>query len=213
MYNLLKNTTMKKALILSIVLAAAFMTLSCEKEKWNDLTLTGKGDIVSLSLELGSFSRIELSGVANLYLSTGDEQRTTLKAQQNIIEVLTWGVSGNTLIIGLREGVSLRQHEEIRFEIKLPELSSLLHDGVGDVHLKGESQNELDIDFRGIGKVNAYELPLDHCVVLHSGIGDCRVMVNKTLEADITSIGNIFYRGNPQINCSDSGLGDLIDDN
>lgn len=204
---------MKKALILSIVLTAAFMTISCEKEKWNDLTLTGQGDLVTRSLELGSFSRIELNGVANLYLSTGDEQRVTLKAQQNIIEVLTWGVSGNTLTIGLKEGVSLRQHEEIRFEITLPELSHLLHDGVGEITLKGESQDVLGINFRGIGQVNAYDWPLDHCVVLHSGTGDCRVRVNSTLDVDIAALGNVFYRGNPQINCSDSGLGDLINDN
>ncbi len=197
----------------SIVLAAAIMTLSCEKETWNDLSVSGQGDTNTRSLELDAFSRIELHGVANLYVSSGDRQTVTLEAQKNIMEVLTWKVSGHTLSIGLKPGVSLHQHEEIRFGIELPVLSHLLHDGVGDIFLAGEAREELSIELRGIGEVNAYDWPVNHCVVLHSGTGDCRVTVNNSLEVDIASVGNVFYRGTPQINCTDSGLGDLINNN
>ena len=88
----------------SITLAAAIMTLSCEKETWNDLSVSGQGDTNTRSLELDAFSRIELHGVANLYVSSGDQQAVTLEAQKNIMEVLTWKVSGHTLSIGLKPG-------------------------------------------------------------------------------------------------------------
>jgi hypothetical protein len=204
---------MKKVIILSLVLAAGFLSFSCEKETWNALTIEGRGEVITQSLKLESFTRIRLDGVANLHIAKGDAQSVVLKAQQNIMEVLTWEVSAETLIIGLKDGLTLENHEEIRFEIQLPALTSLVHDGVGDYHLKGEVSEELDIDFRGVGHIYAYAWPVNHCLILHSGIGDCYVNIFKGLEVDLSAPGNVYYRGNPQINCTDNGLGELINDN
>ena len=205
---------MKNVILLSILLAAAVMTLSCEKETWNDPTkVTGVGEVVTLPLNLDAYSKIILEGVANLYITVGDQESTLLKAQQNIIEVLTWEVSSGVLTIGLKEGVKLHNHEEIRFELNTSALHELIHEGVGDVNFRGIGQDELEIDFRGVGNVYTYGLPVDDCVVLNSGTGDCKVRVNENLEVDISSIGNVYYRGNPEINCNDSGLGELINDN
>jgi hypothetical protein len=44
-------------------------------------------------------------------------------------------------------------------------------------------------------------------------MGDCKVRVKENLDVDISSIGNVYYRGNPEITLSDSGLGALINDN
>jgi len=205
---------MKNVILLSILLAAAVITLSCEKEEWNDPSkVTGEGEIVTLPLTLNSFSKIVLEGVANLYITVGNQESTLLKAQENIMEVLTWEVSSGTLTIGLKEGVKLENHEEIRFEISALVLSDLVHEGVGDVTFEGIGQDELNIDFRGIGMVLAYDLPVNNCVVMNSGTGDCKVRANNILDVDISSIGNIYYRGNPDITYSNSGLGDLINDN
>jgi len=205
---------MKKVILISIVLAAVSMTISCEKEEWNDLAkVTGEGDIVTRLLSLDPYSKIILEGGANLHITVGDEESTVLKAQQNIIDVLSWKVSSGTLTIGLKERITLNNHEEIRFEINTPELSHLLHQGVGDVSFEGNNQDELDIDFRGVGHVFAYGLKVDKWVVLNSGTGDCKVWVNETLEVDISSLGNVYYRGNPEITFADSGLGKLINDN
>jgi hypothetical protein len=205
---------MKQLILLSYVLAATLLTVSCEKENPNDPTsITGTGEIVNKPLEISSFSNIELNGVADLYISVGSEQSVILKAQQNIIDVMSWEVSAGTLSIGLKEGITIHNHKEIRFEIHLPALASLVHDGVGDVTLNGGNQPEMDIDFRGVGLVKAYGLPVDRCVVLNSGIGDCKVKVNSYLEVDISDLGNVYYKGNPEISVTDTGLGDLINDN
>lgn len=204
---------MKKGIILSLLLAAGFLSFSCEKETWKAVSIKGMGEVITQSLELESFTRIRLDGVANLYISKGDAQSVVLKAQQNIMEVLTWEVSAETLLIGLKDGVTLENHEEIRFGIQLPTLTSLVHDGVGDYHLKGEVSEELEIDFSGVGNIHAYDWPVKHCLIFHSGIGDCYVNILKGLEVDLCAPGNVYYRGNPQINCTDTGLGELINDN
>jgi hypothetical protein len=213
MNNTLNTITMKNSIPFALLLAAALMTLSCEKEEIQPLTISGEGAIVTQSLELDPFTSVEFKGVSNLYISNGSEQSVTLKAQQNIIDVLTWEVSASTLSIGLQEGISLNNHEEIRFVIVLPAFNSLYHDGVGEVYIEGNIQDELSIDFRGIGLVNAYDLTVDECMVITSGTGDCRVKVNSYLKVDISAMGNVYYKGNPQINITDTGLGELINDN
>jgi hypothetical protein len=205
---------MKNAIYFSLLLTATMLIVGCEKDSIKNLNkVYGTGEIVTKTLSLDSFSKIEHDGVANLYVSLGSPQSVTLKAQQNIIDVLTWEVSEGTLLIGTGENISIETHKEIRFEITVPELSSLLHDGVGDATLQGDLQNSLDIDFRGVGEVDAYSLPVNECLVLNSGVGDCKVMVNNYLEVDISSIGNVYYKGNPQISITDNGNGELINDN
>lgn len=205
---------MKHTILLSFLLTAAALTLSCEKESWIDPNrVTGEGEIVTLPLQLSSYSKIVLEGVADLQITLGGEESSVLKAQQNIVEVLTWEVSSENLTIGLKKGVSLHNHEEICFELNTPRLTKLVHEGVGEVHLAGPGQEDMEIDFRGIGNVFAYGLMVDACVVLNSGTGDCKVRVNEILDVDISSLGNVYYQGTPEINCSDSGLGQLINDN
>jgi hypothetical protein len=173
----------------------------------------GQGPVETNSLTLAPFSGIELEGVANLYITSGEEQSVFLKAQQNIMDVLTWEVSAQVLTIALKEGVSLHNHEEIRFEIQLPALDRILHEGVGDIQLQGSPQTELELVHQGVGSIDAFDWPVEQCMLFQSGTGDCFVKVNSLLEVDITGLGNVYYRGNPVISCSESGLGSLINDN
>ena len=204
---------MKKAIILPVFLAVVCMTLSCEKDRIPELYLVGQGPVETKALTLAPFSGIELEGVANLYITSGEEQSVVLKAQQNMMDVLTWDVSAQVLTIALKDGVSLRNHEEIRFEIQLPALDRILHEGVGDIQLQGSPQREMDLVHRGVGNMDAYDLPLEQCVLLQAGVGDCFVKVATNLDVDITGPGNVYYRGTPQISCTESGLGSLINDN
>jgi hypothetical protein len=214
MFNILIFKIMKQLLSLGILFAAITMTISCEKEELIDPRIvTGTGEIVTKPLSLSTFSRIEFNGLANLYVTVGGEQSLILKAQQNIIEILNWEVDAGILTIWMDEGVTIQNHEEIRFEIVVNELFSLLHDGVGDMALQGGNQESLTIDFRGVGNIHAYALPVDNCIVMSTGVGNCEILVNNYLEVDISGAGNVYYRGEPEIISTGTGLGDLINEN
>ena len=205
---------MKNTMLFGITLTAITLMIGCEKEPLNDLTrISGTGEIVTKPLELATFSNLELEGVSNLYITVGNEQSVELKAQQNIIDVLNWEVSAGILTISMDEGITIHNHEEILFEIVVNELSDVVHDGVGDVTLDGISDNALAIDFRGVGNIDAYDLPVENCTVYSSGVGDCKVNVSGYLEVDISGTGNVYYIGNPEISSTDTGIGDLINDN
>jgi len=205
---------MKNVAFLLITLTTVSLMISCEKEEADDnKTVIGLVQIITKPLELDPFVDIELNGVANLYVTVGSSQSVVLKAQQNIIDILTWEVIGGTLFIGIDEDIYLQNHEEIRFEIAIPDLESLIHDGVGDITLDGDRRDVFDIDYRGVGHIFAYELPMDQCVVSTSGAGDCKVQVDHTLEVDISGVGYVYYRGHPQITVNDQGVGNLVNDN
>lgn len=199
---------------MSIVLAAILLPFSCEKENPEPFNrITGKGEIVEREIHLEPFSRVILDGVANLYIRVGEKQSITLKAQQNIMDVMNCKVSADALTISLKEGVSLNNHEEIRLEISVLKLHKLLHSGIGNLILEGIKLETFEIDHRGIGDVHAYRMPVNHCVVLHSGTGSCMVKAIDELEVDISALGDVYYKGSPQITLNDTGLGDLINAN
>jgi hypothetical protein len=178
-----------------------------------DEVVVGSGPVVSQSLNLKSFNRIENVGVANVYVTLGDPQSVILKAQQNIIDVLTYEVTNNTFRIGVKENISIKNTDEIRFDIVTNEINDIGLIGAGTFKLSGDFQDELSISLIGVGQVDAYDLEVGSCTIISSGVGDCRVHVRDELDVTITGVGSIYYKGNPSINQDIKGIGKLINDN
>ena len=65
-------------------------------ENWgtddNSRNVIGTGPVVTQTLTLDEFSKIENTGVADIYVTLGSPQSVVLKAQQNIIDIMTIGV-------------------------------------------------------------------------------------------------------------------------
>ncbi len=179
----------------------------------NNRNVVGTGPIVSKILSLDEFSMIENTGVADIYVTRGSPQSVILKAQQNIIDVMTIGVLGDELKIGLENGVSIEKAEKIRFDIIVPEITSVTLTGVGDFILSGDYQEELTILLTGVGKVKAFDQEVGTCNITVTGVADCEVNVKNELIVNLTGVGNIYYKGHPSIDSSISGVGSLVDAN
>jgi hypothetical protein len=184
----------------------------CEDEILNN-QVTGVGDVVTKTLDLSSFNSISNTGVANIFVTIGDTQSVVLKAQQNIINVMTYSVTSNTLEIGLKNNIGIKESKGIIFEITIPEINEIELEGVGDFDMEGDLQDELYISHTGVGNFYVYDMEVDICHINFTGIGLCKVKVNNTLNVTITGIGKVYYRGDPTITSSITGLGSLIDDN
>ena len=198
------------------ILLISFLGLLISCEKINDIksrTIVGQGPVVTETLDLASFSKISNSGVANFYITIGTPQSVTLKAQQNIIDVMTYEVNGQTLDIGLEKNVSIENYEEIRFEITIPSINEIELTGVGDFYLSGDDQDELTINFTGVGNVESFDMKVGSCYITLTGVGNCEVYVTDVLDVTITGVGNVYYKGTPAITSSITGLGQLINSN
>ncbi|MCK4698793.1 MAG: DUF2807 domain-containing protein, partial [Bacteroidales bacterium] len=154
---------MKKSILLILSFYIIFLFNGCEKEDNGTNNITGVGDVVTETLDLSSFQSIKNTGVANIYVTVGDTQSVVLKAQQNIIDVITYEVNNSTLEIGIQENTSINESKGIVFEITIPEIDKIELIGVGDFELSGDSQDELYIFLIGVGTVRAYNLEVDVC--------------------------------------------------
>ena len=202
-----------KTLNYSLVIALFLLMLSGCEDGHNSIRIDGTGPIVSKNLDLSPFDKIEHTGVANYYITIGSPQSVVLKAQQNIIDVMTWEVVNHSLKVGLEENVSIENHEEIRFDITVPAINYIGLTGVGEFILSGADQNELTITFTGVGAIKAYEMKVDTCNITFTGVGDCEVYIGNELNGTLSGVGNVYYKGNPVINFTITGVGKLIDSN
>jgi hypothetical protein len=199
----------------NILFTALFCLIiaGCEDDLQETREVFGEDPILTENLDLSSFNRIESSGIANFYIAIGSPQSVTLKAETNIIDIVTHEVTDQTLKVGIEKHVLVNNYEEIRFDITVPALNYIGLHGVGDYDLSGEVQEELTIVHTGVGNIDAYDMRVDTCTITFSGIGDCRVNVISDLNVTITGLGDVYYRGNPSITSSLTGAGQLINDN
>jgi hypothetical protein len=201
---------------LNCLLATLFVlfTTGCIEDNWvGNTTVNGAGPIVTTPLDLSSFNKINLTGVANFYIGIGSPQAVVLKAQQNIIDVMKWEVSDQTLKVGFKNNVSVGEHEEIRFEITVPSMNNIVLTGVGDFILSGSDQSALSIKLTGVGNVRAFDMKAGECSINLSGVGNCEVYAIDRLNVTITGVGSVYYKGNPTVNSTITGLGYLINSN
>jgi len=184
-----------------------------ETDSGRTTTIKGTGDIIEKTVDLPAFSRFRLSGFATVRIHTGAEQSVMLKAQQEILDVMTTEVRDGELLVGFSKNVSVDTDRDILVEIVIPLVRQIALDGTGLFELSGETQSELTIIVNGTGSVSAYEMPVDRCRILISGTANCYVNVVTSLEVTVSGIGYIFYRGDPVISSSISGIGNVMDDN
>lgn len=81
--------------------------------------------------------------------------------------------------------------------------------GSGDIALSGTTR-ELAIELDGSGDINAEDLDAQDAVVSIEGSGNIDVAVQDNLSAEIAGSGRVTYSGDPAVNSSVSGSGDIV---
>lgn len=198
------------------ILIISCMLVSCHKNDDNTITnkyVSGEGKIISKTLELNSFYEIIFMSIGDVNITIGEKQSVTVKAQQNIMDVLTWEVKSNKLYLGIEENTSIQDADDITFNIVIPDLYRIKLTGVGSIEIDGDDLASLDIEFEGVGNINAYSIAIDECSIVSAGVGNCKVKVNNNLDVTLTGVGNVYYKGNPKVTSSVSGIGNLVNDN
>ena len=170
----------------SIIIAACFYMVylcgcSSDEDNHDDRIIIGEGDVVSQTVEVSSFNSIKNIGVADINIAKGDSQLVVLKAQQNILDILTYEVKNQEFVLGVEEGVSIKNSDGIIVDVTVNEITKVSLAGVGDFTLSGNKQESLVIDLIGVGNVDAYKLEVDDCFITLTGTGNCKVKVNNLL--------------------------------
>ncbi|MCL3779024.1 DUF2807 domain-containing protein [Prolixibacteraceae bacterium JC049] len=82
-------------------------------------------------------------------------------------------------------------------------------DGSGSLELNGDV-DELKILHDSSGNIEALGLKVKSCSIVHDGSGDARLYVLEKLKCNMDGSGDVFYKGNPAIEKTIDGSGQLI---
>ncbi len=143
----------------------------------------GKGDVsATVNVGVKSLSRLEVTGTADV------KSKNQLVCDKIIIE---------------SNGIG-----DIQLNIKANEIKTNVS-GTGDVTLTGASPL-LDAKVSGAGYLKATDLETDKTIVKVSGVGDAKVNAKQSIDADVSGVGSIIYKGNPtERNINISGVGSV----
>lgn len=228
---IIKSKLMKTIIYRIIIGLIIILPLACEPCCWDDdccddcdwgdcsddccekRRIYGRGDIVSRTIYLNTFSSVVNVGIADVYITKGESSEITIRAQNNILNVVTYEVRNDELILGIENDVCIESSRGITIDVTTPFIDEVTSVGTGYMRVSGGDQDELYIENTGTGCINAYDLEVDNCYIVLTGTGSCKVDVNDNLYATITGIGVVYYRGNPSISSTITGLGQIVDSN
>ncbi len=199
---------MKGFRFLPVFLLISTLFSSCD---WHATrTVIGYGDIETEEIGVTGFTGVTVTGTCNVNITTGEIFSVTLQAQPQVLEVMTCRVHSGILRIGFDPDYNVQTSEEISANIVVPSLNFVSVTGAGDFTISGAGQPRLDIQITGAGNVQAFDMEVEGCYINITGSGNCEVNVIRTLQVTVSGVGNVFYKGTPEVISDISGVGNVI---
>ena len=212
---------LKTALLLTVTTLALF---SCRRDE-----IHGSGNIITQDRSVPAFENVLIEGAVKANIRYGATQQVIVRTDAVAIGKVRTTVSNNTLVLDLDDH---HNYHHINFEVDvvMPVIHRLthegvsnsslsgfynvdalevVHDGVGNLEFHG-SAGFMSIVHDGVGQLRAFDFPVDTCQVGHSGVGNIEVTVFNRIQGYLSGVGNVYYRGTPQLNITQTGVGHAI---
>jgi hypothetical protein len=167
------------------------------------------GSVISQERAAEGFNGIELNGVGNVNVHTGENYKVVVTTDSDLQDRVVTTVNGNILGIAQRSGSFNAKELTITIDVYLPELVSVSLHGVGNVTVDSGSASELTFSLSGDGNIDAQNFQVQNINITHSGVGDAKIWATGSLNGTLSGVGNIRYKGNPTINVTKAGAGDI----
>ncbi|HEX6190740.1 MAG TPA: head GIN domain-containing protein [Chitinophagaceae bacterium] len=166
-----------KKFVVVLLSAAMFVFTSCEK-------VVGEGPLVTETRSVPQFTGIssEMSGKVNFTLAS--TFNVEIRAQRNILDVVRTNVVNGVLHIDFKDGVRVREHEDLTINILAPSAEYLRLSGSGNMDVIGDLvANNLQLKLSGSGNIAIQKT----------------IIANK-IDADLSGSGNISILSGSAIN-------------
>lgn len=183
---------MKKTIILLVATAAIFALPSCEK-------ITGEGPLQTETRAHTGFSGVSSSIPGKIHYTIASNYEVKITAQRNILDVIETFNENGHLRIKIRNGVRVREHEDIVVAISAPSANYLHLSGAGDVEVSGNlSAPGLDMRISGSGTITVDRADITGKIeATISGSGDMKIRGGTARDQDlkISGSGKMIFDG------------------
>ena len=208
---------MKRSFLFILVLLVGCSEESC---------ITGNNEYVEKNIHPGNFQNVSNAHSGSVKLMNG-EPKIHVSAEENIIDLLKYEITGNTLKIGSK-GKCFNTHG-IHFEISSESFNKLTNDGSadwtsdsieidpeiesngsGNIELTGNSNNQKIIS-NGSGDVNLTGMPTKDALIENNGSGKVSVIAYETAEVTVNGSGDIVVDSiNGELTITINGSGNVL---
>jgi hypothetical protein len=176
--------------------------------------------VMSRNYDLPNFSRIEAGGSIKFEIVADQPQAVSITAEESVLNNLNVRVIEDTLEIDKKDSTWQWpwQSSEVTLKISVPTLNSIDFSGAAkgqvakinskefeisvsgaaEVELSGKTE-ELIVDLSGSGKIKAIGLESKRVIADVSGAGDIEVFATQLLDADVSGVGSLSYKGSPAV--------------
>ena len=199
---------MKKLLFLVIVIS---LLAACK----NITGIQGSGTAKTETRNLTGFKEVKAGGAVNIDISFKPEYSITVEADDNLLEHITTEVSGDTLVIGMKDNINSKN--KIIIKITMPELADLHISGASTANVAGFKGDKLTAELSGASKakidgvtsefngrasgassIDAANLKAENADVNSSGASNITVNASGDLKADASGASSVTYIGDPK---------------
>jgi hypothetical protein len=189
---------------------------------------TGSGNVQSETREVSGFDSVEFSGAGKLTIEQSGTESLSVRADDNLLPMLTSEVAGTTLKLGLKPGANLPDATDITYTVTVKQLKGVDLTGAGEVTLTriegtaltvangGAGQvtasgrvTSQTVNLSGVGAFNGRDLVSEDADVTVSGTGSATVNASRSLKATVSGVGSVQYVGNPKVTQDVSGVGEV----
>lgn len=157
----------------------------------------GSGNVIEETRALSGFRALVVEGPADVVLTAGASERVVVRADDNIVPLISTEVRDGKLIVGTVKGASFRTRSKIVVRVDFRQMDGVTIRGSGDVKadtIKGEL---FELSIRGSGDVAIDRLETPTVAVSVAGSGDFKVKEGRatTVAVVIEGSGDVGLAG------------------
>jgi len=197
-----------------------------------DDPFSGSDTIITEERTLDAFTGLDINGVFDTKVIRGDESKIIITANDNLMDRITTEVSAGVLELNLAEG----NYRDIEIDVTIftpsiddidlngvggldifgfsdLETLTLDHTGLGEIIISNGSAKTLIFDMDNVGSLEAFDFEVEEVIFEITGVGAARVTTTSKLTGELAGVGNLYYKGTPEIDVEINGIGDVVDAN
>ncbi|WP_341843001.1 head GIN domain-containing protein [Chitinophaga caseinilytica] len=210
--------------LMALLLVALPFLTACDQ-------VSGSGRVATETRNVKPFSRLEVEGSMDVYITKGSGGSATLEAEDNILPLIELIEDGDKLRIKFRNNVNIRTHKDVKVELATDQLTDVELAGSGDIKIGSHftadrpvrlsiagsgdmeaafSAPEIRLSIAGAGDIDLKGETRDMSVDI-AGSGNCNAfdLMAETAEVNIAGSGNIKLHASRTLKASILGSGDI----
>jgi len=126
-----------KSLIKSFVIALPLLVITVgHAQFWKYKKVVGNGNLTTKTITTPTYDHIKSLGFMNIKLIQGKEEEIAVKTDENLQEWVEVKVKKNTLVLNIKDNVSIRTKKGIHIMVPFENISGVSLVGSGDIHTK-----------------------------------------------------------------------------